>query len=380
MNIGIDGNEANVVNKVGSNAYAYELINRLYYLTADRKDLNFNIYLKQSPRTIFPEVRKNWHYHIFGPKKMWTQWRLPLELYKKRFSNKKLDVFFTPGHYAPRFSPFSSVISIMDLAFLNFPDEFRKRDLKQLKAWTKYSVQNAKHIFAISQATKRDIIKHYKISEEKISVTYLGFKAKEDCYQRKTDRSFANFKAHLGVTNPYLLYVGTLQPRKNIVRLIDAFNLLLKSGNNSKLKLVIVGKKGWLYKDIFEKVKKLDLYDRVIFTGFVSDWEKYELLRYAKVFILPSLYEGFGIPVLEAMSVGVPVVISKNSSLPEVGGDLAYYIDDPYSVESIYKSILPALDLNKNQRLDLMAKSKQWVKKFSWQQCAKQTLDKLINV
>jgi len=332
--------------------------------------------LKEKPLQDLPEETKGWRYRVFGPKKFWTQFALPLNLYLKR---PRPDVFFTPTHYAPRFCPAPSVISIMDLSFFKFPEMFKKKDLVQLKSWTAYSVKNATKILTISQASKNDIIRYYKVPEEKVVVTYPGLGQKLATTETwKIMENTKKIKKKYGIEGDYILYVGTLQPRKNLSRLIEAFGKLktqnLPAGRQgSKLKLVIAGKKGWLYEDIFQKVKDLDLEKYVIFTGFVPDKDLPALYQGAKCFVLVSLYEGFGIPVLEAMSLGCPVVISNVSSLPEVGGKAAIYVD-PYSVKDIARGIKEALELNDADRQNLVKKGLEQVKKFSWEKCAKETL------
>ena len=192
MLIGIDGNEANIKNRVGVGEYAFQVLKHLKKFqipptspeaprgktsTSPRfrgaSKLQFQIYLKENPLPDLPKETEGWKYKVFGPKKFWTQFALPLNLY---LSRPRPDVFFTPSHYAPRFCPVPCVISIMDLSFLKFPEMFRKKDLFQLKHWTAYSVKRAVRILTISKATKDDIIRYYKVPEEKIVVTYLGYK------------------------------------------------------------------------------------------------------------------------------------------------------------------------------------------------------------
>ena len=379
MFIGIDANEANVTQHVGANVYSYQLIKHLNEIV-DPNQIRVRIYLKQRWQTLFPPKTTSWTYSQFGPKLLWTQWRLPLKLYQEKLYNQAPDIFFTPGHYAPRFSPVPSVISIMDLAFLKFPNEFRHKDLKQLTSWTEYSVHQAAHIFAISTATKNDIVRYYNIDPEKITVTHLGLSKLPMIEQKEKAKSFQRFKAHLGITNPYILYIGTLQPRKNIERLIDAYTLIKQNPHFNQLKLVLVGKKGWLYEDMFKKVKQLKLYDDVIFTGFVSDFEKYELLRNASVYVLPSLYEGFGLPVLEAMSVGTPVEFTNTPSLPEGGGAAAFSIKNPKSEQSIAESIIEVLQLSTNKQMSVIANGKHRVNQFTWEACAQKTLQTLLRI
>jgi len=368
--IGIDGNEANVRNRVGANVYAYNILDYLHKKAAEKK-LRFQIYLKDKPLSDLPEENANWQYQVFGPGRLWTQWRLPLKLYLEK---EKPSLFFTPGHYAPRFCPVPTVISIMDLAFLKYPKDFKRSDLEQLTAWTKYSVKKASHIFAISEATKKDIIKYYRVDENKVTVTYPGI----DIAKLKVNKENQAVKDKYSIKDDYLIFIGTLQPRKNLVRLIRSFSTISKS--RPQLSLVIVGKKGWLYEDIFQTVKELELENRVIFTGFVPDEELPTLLKGAKAYILPSLYEGFGIPVVEAMELGIPVVVSRISSLPELVGEAGVYIEEPTSNKSISQALLKVIKLTDKQRKELIIKGKIQAKKFSWNECGEKTLEILRKI
>jgi glycosyltransferase involved in cell wall biosynthesis len=378
MIIGIDGNEANVINRVGSNIYAYEILKNLKTqnsnLKSQNQNLKFIIYLKEKPLLDLPKECDWWRYKILKPKILWTQWRLPLELYLTR---EKLSLFFTPGHYAPRFSPIPLVISIMDLAFLRFPDQFKKNDLYQLVNWTKYSVRKAKHILTISEFTKREIIHFYSCPENKITVTYPGM-SNVKCQMSKPNVKSQIFNKYKINKNNYFIFIGTLQPRKNLINLIEAFLLLIT--HQSSLKLVIAGKKGWMYDEIFNKVKKLNLEHKVIFTGFISESEKQVLLANALALVLPSLYEGFGIPALEAMRAGCPVIITRNSSLVEVVGDAGIYIEDPYSIESISLALNKMIKLSSQARLKLIKLGLEQSKKFSWPKAAKDTLNVLTKL
>ena len=370
MLIGIDGNEANVFEKVGANVYAWNILQQLYQ-KSQKDSLQFKIYLKNKPLLDFPPENQNWRYEIFGPRKLWTQWRLPLQLFLKK---PKPNVFFTPGHYAPRFSPIPTVISIMDLAFLKFPQDFREQDLQQLKSWTAYSVKNTSHILTISKNTKKDIVQCYGIEPNKITVTYPGYDRKRFKVQSATQ--LAKLKTKYEIKGDYLIYIGTLQPRKNVVRLIEAFSTL----NSPNLKLVIVGKKGWLYEDIFKTTQRLNLDQQVIFTNFIPEKELPILLRGARAYVLPSLYEGFGIPVVEAMACEVPVVVSKVSSLPEIVGQAGVYIDNPESIKSIFEALKKVLKFSKKEKRRLIAKGLKQVQQFSWEKCAQKTLEILLKI
>ncbi|MDP3998022.1 MAG: glycosyltransferase family 1 protein [bacterium] len=387
MIIGIDGNEANVEKKVGVSSYAYELLWQFYQIRNPKSEIRnpkqitnpkFQIYIKEPPRNDLPKEADGWRYRVVKPRKMWTQIGLPLDLYLHRL---RPDVFFTPTHYAPRFCPIPSVISIMDLSYIHFPQMFKKSDLYQLKNWTAYSVKNAKKVLTISEASKNDIIRHYQIDPERVIVTYPGIKMESEIPSkarfasggRDQEPSMENLKKYK-IEGDYILFVGTLQPRKNIVRLIEAFSTL-----GPKLyTLVVVGKPGWLYEEIYEAPKKFKVEDRVKFLDYVPDEDLPALYQNALCFVLPSLYEGFGLPVLEAMHYGCPVVTSNVSSLPEAAGDAAIMVD-PESTESIKEGIEKVLG-DKSLREKLVKKGYEQVKKFSWEKCARETLKVLEEV
>lgn len=373
MIIGIDGNEANVEKRVGISEYVFELLRQFGKYKSE--NLKFKIYLKNNPLVHMPSANKNWEYKIFGPKKMWTQFGLPLKLFLEK---EKPDIFFTPTHYAPRFSPISTVISIMDLAYLKYPEMFTKKDLYQLKNWTSYSVKNAKLVFTISQSSKNDIIRFYNIDSQKIKVIYPGIKSESEIMKNKL--SFKEVSEKYNISKNFILFVGTLQPRKNITKLIEALSLLLnKDGgihlNNKNLQLIIVGKKGWQYEEILSAPEKFGVTENVKFLDFVSNDELDILYKNALVFCLPSLYEGFGLPVLEAMQKGCPVITSNVSSLPEAGGSAALYFD-PNNTNDIANK-LEVVILNKKLRNEMIRQGYEHIKKFSWDKSAKETLKAL---
>ena len=372
MLIGVDGNEANIKKKVGSNIYAFEILHQLKKRDAKTEYL---IYLKKKPKPDLPLQSKNWHYKILKPERLWTQFRLPLELL---FSGLKPSLFFSPGHYGPRFCPIPLIISIMDLAFLKFPEQFRKKDLYTLSSWTRHSVKMAKKILTISESTKKDIIRHYQIEPQKISVTYPG-------YNKKIFREIQDFSTikktlnKFGLNTQFIIFVGTLQPRKNIERLIEAFAEVINSQNHN-LTLVIVGKKGWFYEPALQKPEELKIKEKVLFLDFISGQELSHLLNSALCFILPSLYEGFGLPVLEAMACGTPVVLSNTSSLPEIASNLGIYVN-PQSKEDIAKGLVKAIKIRKGKDYQFFKqKLITQAHKFSWDNCGEKTYNLLQEV
>lgn len=368
MLIGVDGNEANVKNRVGSGQYACEL---LWQFSKNKKH-NFLVYLKENPLSDLPEVNANFKYIVFGPKKLWTQFALPINF----TFGKKPNVFFSPAHYGPRFSTVPYVVTIHDLSYIHFPQLFKKNDLYQLTNWSKYSIKGSKHIIVPSQSTKDDVVKNYHVQASKITATYEGYDKSRFKPQPKS--KIDQIKKRYKIKGEYIIFVGTLQPRKNLERLIEAFSLLITRYQLPDTSLAIVGKKGWLYDSIFQKVKDLQIEKKVIFTDFVPDVDLPALIAGAKVYANPSLWEGFGIPVIEAQACGVPVVVSNISSLPEIVRDSAILVD-PESVESIAKGIEKVISGEKTRsdlisRSDLVKKGFENIKRFSWESCAAETL------
>lgn len=372
MIIGIDGNEANVERKVGISEYAFELLRQFAKLNI--AGCEFRVYLKERPRPEMPAERDGFKYIVFGPKKLWTQFALPFKLFT---SFKKPDVFFTPSHYAPRFSPVPTAIAIMDVAYLKFPNLFNEKDLYQLKNWTAYSVRNAKKIFTISNSSRDDILKEYHLAKDKVVVTYPGLKENLVSLQPMV-YGMEQLQSKFGISKHYFLFVGTLQPRKNITRLIEAFAKLTEKEKNNDLQLIIVGKKGWQYEEILSAPGKFGVTQSVKFLDFVSDEELKVLYAHAIAYVLPSLYEGFGLPILEAYQNNCPVITSNVSSLPEAAGDGALYVD-PEKVEDITKAMKKLLD-DKTLRKKLIENGKKQLQKFSWEETAKETLSVLEQI
>lgn len=372
MIIGIDGNEANVQQKVGVSVYTLKLLE--YFQKKATSGQKIIVFLKNKQFNDLPLETENYKYVILRDNFLWSQTILPLELYKRKAFGQDINVFFSPAHYLPRFCPIPSVVTIHDLSYFYYPDEFLKKDLYLLKNWTKFSIEKARRIIAVSNTTKKDLIKFYNVPEAKIEVIYNGVSPGHSDPERSASwrrvEGEESIKKYNIKKNQYILYVGTLQPRKNLITLIESFSLFKKQ--NPGFKLVISGKKGWLYEHIFQRVKELQLDKEVKFVGFIKDEDLVNLYTHAFCFVLPSLYEGFGLPLLEAMCFGCPVISSFTSSLPEVGGDACLYFDPRNSNELAEK--LLELSGNRKMRYDLIKKGRERIKLFSWQKCTEETL------
>ena len=380
MIIGIDGYEANVAERVGVGRYAYEILKQMFQEVKSQKskvksfqELEFRIYLPDQPLPDLPQEAEWWKYIVAGPKKLWTFVGLPLAI----AADKRPDVFFSPTHYIPRFINIPRVFSIMDVSYLEFPGLFKAKDLHQLVQWTKYSVDHAAKILTISGFSRNAIIKAYGVPEDRVIVTYPGL-----TMNSKVKRQKSKVLEQYGISNPYILSVGTLQPRKNFVRLIEAFSRVFKDLESKypDITLVIVGKKGWLYEEILSSPEKYGVSDRVKFLDFVPDDGLPDFYSNALCFVLPSLYEGFGLPVLEAMAYKLPVIVSDVSSLPEIAGQAGIYVR-PDSVDSIAEGLVKAIKEKgspaEKKRIELGLTQ---AKKFTWEKAARKTLEILEEV
>jgi glycosyltransferase involved in cell wall biosynthesis len=360
MVIGIDGNEANLTTRVGVGQYAYNLLCQLSILD---KSNHYYIYLKDKPLPDMPKIRDNWHYRVFGPKKLWTKIALPFHLYT---DGLKLDLFFSPSHYSPHFSPFPTIPTIHDLGYLSTADQFTKKDLYQLTEWTKHSLLKAHHVVAVSQFSKNEINRVYGINLNKISVVSNGVGNIPEI----TTKTSSDILAKFNIAKPYFLYLGTLKPSKNLPFLISAFAAYLKLTRSDQL-LVIAGKKGWLFDEIFKTVTKENIEDRVIFTDYISETEKWVLYKKAIATVLPSLYEGFGMPAIESQKIGTPVIVSFIPAFKEVLHGLAIYID-PFITNGLVNAFMEVQ--NPEIRKILIKLGLSQSQKYTWTSSAKSLL------
>lgn len=260
------------------------------------------------------------------------------------------------------------IVTIHDLSFYKFPETFAYGSRKIKETITPISIKRASKIIVDSQSTKKDVLATFDISESKVKVIYPG----RPNYQMLDDKKqIENIKKKYKISGDYILYLGTLEPRKNILRLIDAYSSLIKEGITENL--VIAGKKGWLYEDIFKRVKQLGLKERIIFTDYIDEEDKPLLYSGAKVFVYPSLYEGFGLPPLEAMTCGIPVVVSNSSSLSEVVDEAGLYVN-PKDTHSIAQGIYDIIT-NGELRDKLVVAGRKRSLCFDWNKTARQVIE-----
>lgn len=371
MRIGIDGNEANVSERVGVNTFAYEVLWGLYRLQGEGGDHEYVIYLSSAARDDLPKARRGWEYRVLPGGGYWIIRKLVPELL---FTKLSLDVFFSPSHYCPLISRVPQVCAIMDLGYLESSGHFRAKDYWQLRLWSASSMMVSKYIISISNATKVDIVKHYPRVKDKVRVVHLAYDANrfnEHCGIEER-KEIERIKRRYAIgSEDYMLFLGTLKPSKNVEGLVTAWKEVCEK--HPKVRLVIAGKKGWLFDNIFEKVKELGIVDRVVFTGFVKEEDKPFLIKGAKVFVIPSYWEGFGLDVLSAMASGVVVISSDRGSLPEVMGKAGLMID-PEKPEKIALTIDKVLSWSSNEYNKKVEEGIAQAKKFSWDKTARETL------
>jgi glycosyltransferase involved in cell wall biosynthesis len=299
--------------------------------------------------------------------RLWHRARLPLPV--ETFIGP-VDVFHSPDFTLPPVRRGTrTLLTVHDLSFVRDPGSAAPGLLAYLNAVVPRSVARADHVLADSQATKDDLSELYRLPADRITVLYSGV---ESTFRPVTDAAqLAAVRARYGLGEaPFILAVGTLQPRKNYVRLIQAFSNLQSSIPD--LQLVIAGGKGWLFESIFAEVERLGLRDRVRFPGFVADDDLPALYSAARVLAYPSLYEGFGLPMLEAMACGTPVVASTASCLPEVAGDAALLVP-PADVPALAEALSRAVS-DEALRADLIAQGRARAATFTWTKAAEQLL------
>jgi glycosyltransferase involved in cell wall biosynthesis len=297
----------------------------------------------------------------------WEQFTLPLLVRKKH-----IDVLHSPVNVLPGLLPANcaGVVTLHDLAFLRFPNVLTRSKRLYHRTFTVRSIRHATRVLSISESTKEDAIKLIGIPAERVQTVYPCIDARFS--NVLTEEEIATFRQQKGLTNGYVLYMGTLEPRKNITTLLEAY-AQLRTTYTRQEKLVLAGGKGWLYDAIFERVRQLGLEAEVIFPGFVTDAEQVLWYSAASAFAYPSLYEGFGIPVAEALACGVPTVTSNVSSLPEAGAGIALCVN-PHDAKAMAKALYTGItDAPLRQKCRTMASS--IVQQFSAQTMVKQTID-----
>lgn len=364
MRIGVDYTAA-VRQKAGIGRYARELFKHLGKIDQQ----NFYILMVPRDAALHP-LPSNFRYLRlpFSERLMYIFWqRLRVPIPVEAFTGP-LRLFHSPDFVLPPLALTPSILTIHDLSFLKLPECFTSNLLRYLSQAVPRSIKKADFILADSGNTRKDLLELMGVPLDKIEILYAG--VGENFKPSNGEKA----RTRYGLPQRFILSLGTLEPRKNFPRLIRAFAMLkenLKPGND--LKLVIAGRKGWLFEVIFRAVEECGLEGEVIFPGYVEEEDLPSLYSAAELFVYPSLYEGFGLPPLEAMACGVPVVASEAPPLPEVLGDAALFFS-PYNVEAMASAMEKAL-LDKELRRKLREKGFTQSSIFSWDKSARKLLE-----
>lgn len=368
MLIGIDASRAFVRERTGTENYSYHLIKNL--LKLDRSNY-YIIYIKRSGKVDF-DLPANASVRVIPWPRLWTQGGLALETWLS-----PVDLLFIPAHTLPFLGRRSipTLVTIHGLEYEYLPEYYRFPQKLYLTASTYLAVRYASGLVAVSSWTKRSLVRRLGADPKKIRVIHEGVeKNKFKVPASPAGRQSSKFKINqvLGkykLKKPYLLFVGVIQPRKNLVRLIEAFSKL----EEPSLSLVLAGRLGWMYDEIVAAPTKFGVKDKVHFLGYVPEEDLPALYQAASVFALPSLTEGFGLPVLEAMAAGTPVVAARAGALPEVVGEAGLLVNplNPGELAGALSLVLQNPELAEGLR----EKGFKRAANFSWEKAAQKTVE-----
>lgn len=376
MILGIDASRAlrPPSQRTGTELYARHLIDAMLKLApALPSPPSIRLYSDVTPDEAARQAWKTADWRVMPSPRLWTHARLSLEM-----AQRPPAALFVPAHVLPLWRPPCTLVTIHDLGYLFFPQAHSPRQRWYLDWSTRWNGRVATHVLADSQATAADLRQRLAVPSNRISVVYPGFIPTR---QRVMDSDHVEaVLARYGIRPPYFLYVGTLQPRKNLVRLAQALARVLARGSAERPDaappmLVLAGKPGWLSDQVLPPIEALGLGDRVRTLGYVPEADLPALLTGAAALAFPSLYEGFGFPILEAQACGAPVLTSTTSSCPEVAGGGALLVD-PHDVEAMADGLWRLLTEPALAR-HLAAQGAANVRRFRWETAAQQVFDVL---
>ncbi|MCC7355735.1 MAG: glycosyltransferase family 4 protein [Anaerolineae bacterium] len=367
MRICVDVSAA-VHHRAGLGRYAHELTAAL--LDVDAGDEYVVFYNRPARAQVAPPLDRLRHLTTNLPNKPWR-----LSALFAHFAGLPqdrlfpgIDLFHAADHLLPRFSRARSVFTLHDLAFRFYPETHTALNRWFLNVMMPRFLRSADAVIAVSEHTKRDAVRAYEIDEAKVRVIYEGVHPR---FRPADPEAMEAVRRKYGLPDRFILSVGTIEPRKNLDTLLAAYRLL--RGQGTAHKLVVVGKKGWLYEGFFRRLRELGLEGEVIFPGFIPDNDLPAFYSSAELFAFPSLYEGFGLPPLEAMACGAPVVCADSSSLPEVVGDAALLLP-PLDVVA-WAEAMRRLACDADLRATLRARGPARARRFSWERAARETVE-----
>ncbi len=366
MLIGIDASRANQEKKTGVGWYAYHLLQELKKITPD--NVRVVLYTDKPLRGELAVLPANWSEKVlhWPLQRLWTQIRLSWEM----FINPP-DILFIPAHVFPIIHPHKTVMTVHDVAALRFSSSYNRFE-RWYSVWSaKFAVKNLWKVIVPSEFVKKELSSDFRFKDlHKVEVIYHGYDKRYELNDKKIE-DIKQILDNYSIYQPYLLSVGRLEEKKNTVNIIKAFEKVRLQLPDIKFSLVLVGEPGYGYEKVKQAIENSQFENDIIIPGWVSEADLPYLFAGAELFVFPSLYEGFGLPVLQAFVSRVPVVASKGGSLPEIGGEAGLYVD-PASVEELSTVILQLL---KNQELKnkQIEKGLERIKNFSWEKSARET-------
>lgn len=365
MLVGIDASRAIADRPTGTEVYSRRIIQTLLARDTPHR---FRLYCRTEPPD---DLFEGADLRVIPFPRLWTHIRLSWEMVRQ-----PPDLLFVPAHVLPPVRPRLTLVTIHDLGYLHFPAAHPWQQRLYLDFSTRWNARIATHILADSEATKADLVAMYATRPDKITVAYPG--TEERLRPVDDPEVIQAVKERYHIPHEYFLYLGTLQPRKNLIRLVDAYAELVRRNSEASVLLVLAGKRGWLYEELLEHVRRLGLGERILFPGYVAEEDKAALLSGASGFVFPSLHEGFGLPVLEAQACECPVVTSITSSLPEVAGRGALLVDpqDPMAIADAMESLIT----NQGLADRLVERGVRNLRRFSWEMCTQTVLDVIDQV
>lgn len=371
--IGIDASRANAHERTGTEWYSYYLIQALKKLPVP--GLEFVLYSKKFLRDGLEQFPPGWDGKIlyWRSQRFWNQFRLSWELFRH-----PVDLFFQPTHTLPIYPPKRSVTTLHDIGFMRFPKLYRPSELRYHRWSARLAVRRADRLLTVSEFSKREIMEVYKVPAERVTVTPLGVDTetyRPDMPEHQVNAVLDRYR----VTRPYFIYIGRLEEKKNVLNLIKAFSIFKGwRGYGDPVKLLLIGAKGFGFERIRREIRDRKLEEQVMIPGYVAEEHMQELYAGAVALIFPSLYEGFGLPILQAQACGTPVVTSNLASMPEVAGRGALFVN-PNASEDLAVKMRMVVDEDRT-REELKREGFENIKRFSWDDCARKTMNVFLEV
>lgn len=369
MVIGIDASRANHDEKTGVEWYAWHVIQQLKKITPDH--VRVVLYSDEPLRGELADLPPYWESRVlrWPPRRLWTQVRLSFEML-----THPPDVLFVPAHVFPFIHPKKTVMTVHDIAALKFPETYSRFE-RWYTLWSaRAALRKLWRVIVPSMATKKDLSEYVRGGRVNTIVVPLG---RDERYCKITDEEkIRNVCQKYGITRAFFLSVGRLEEKKNTWRIVEAFTKVFPE-LPQPYSLVLIGKPGIGYEKVTEAIARSPYRDHIICPGWIAPEDAVYLMNAAKVFVFPSLYEGFGLPVLEAFAVGTPVIASRGSSLEEVGGKVARYVD-ALRIEEIAEAMKEMVQ-DLPERKKMIESGLDRVKQFSWERTARETLGILLD-